>query len=387
MTEAQRKANAAAKAAADRARAKAKAEADAREKARAEANAEAQRRARARAEEQKAEQAEAAARAAKEAKARADASEAERVKREKDKAAADKAKDKIDDPTAYKNNIDIFKAYLSLINIDVAAEENQGWIQELFNIAKPQMDAGVDQSIIPDLILKSGKAPTQFASRFSAMLKANKDALEGGFEAPYSSISNYITAENEYRSRLLSVPEFKKYAKTDSIKKFIEGGNSIGEVEDRINNALFAVKGADAGLKEQIKKFFPAANDEDLADALLTGTTDALTQRQRFGQAEILTEAVTAGINLASDVSELQKRGVTRATAAKGLKQVASEKAGIQQAARMFGQAAPSQLELEQEALNLGDSDSANRLRSQARAQFAGQSGVTTGSLSRKKQV
>ena len=292
-----------------------------------------------------------------------------------------------DELTAYKNNIDVFKAYLSLINIDVAAKENQGWIQELFNIAKPQMDAGVNQSIIPDFILKSDKAPKQFTSRFSAMLKANEDAIKGGFEVPYSSISDYITAENEYRSRLLAVPEFKKYAKTDSIKKFIEGGNSIGEVEDRINNALFAVKGADAGLKEQIKKFFPAATDEDLADSLLTGTTDALTQKQRFGQAEILTEAASAGISLASDVSELQKRGVTREVAAKGLKQVARERSGIQQASRMFGGTAPTQAELEEEALNLGESDSANRLRSQARAQFAGQSGITTGSLGRKRQI
>jgi hypothetical protein len=292
-----------------------------------------------------------------------------------------------DELTAYKNNIDVFKAYLSLLNFDVNARENQSWIQALFNISKPQIDAGIDAAIVPDLILKSGKAPKEFTERFSAMLKANEDALKGGFEAPYSSISDYITAENEYRSRLLAVPEFKKYAKTDSIKRFIESGNSIGEVEDRINNALFAVKGADAGLKQQIKKFFPAATDEDLADALLTGTTDALTQKQRFGQAEILTEAATAGISLASDVSELQKRGVTREVAAKGLKQVARERGGIQQASRMFGGQGLTQAELEEEALNLGESESANRLRSQARAQFGGSSGITTGSLGRKKQV
>ena len=292
-----------------------------------------------------------------------------------------------DELTAYKYNVDVFKAYLSLLNFDVNAAENQGWIQELFNASKPQVDAGIDASVVPDLILKSDKAPKQFKNRFSAMLKANEDAVKGGFEAPYSSISDYITAENEYRSRLLAVPEFKKYAKTDSIKKFIESGNSIGEVEDRINNALFAVKGADAGLKEQIKKFFPAATDEDLADALLTGTTDALTQKQRFGQAEILTEAVTAGIDLASDVSELQKRGVTREIAAKGLTQVAREKAGIQQAARTFGQQGPSQAELEQEALLGTESKAARQLRSQARAQFGGQTGIVTGSLGRKKQV
>lgn len=292
-----------------------------------------------------------------------------------------------DELAGYNYNIDVFKAYLSLLNFDVNAQENQGWIQELFNVSKPQVDAGIDAAVIPDLVLKSGKAPAQFQQRFSAMLKANQDAIASGIEAPFISISDYITTENEYRSKLLAVPEFKKYAKTDSIKKFIENGNSIVEVENRINNALFAVKGADAGLKEQIKKFFPAATDEDLADALLTGTTDALSQKQKFGQAEILTEAATAGISLASDVSELQKRGVTREVAAKGLKQVSRERTGIQQAARTFGTQAPTQAELEQEALNLGESDSAKRLRSQARAQFAGQTGIITGSLGRKRQV
>jgi len=293
-----------------------------------------------------------------------------------------------DELTAYKNNIDVFKAYLSLINIDINAKENQGWIKKLFNLAKPQIDAGIDQSIIPDLILKSDKAPEEFTNRFSAMTKANKDAIKGGFEVPYSSISDYITAENEYRSRLLAVPEFKKYAKTDNIKKFIEGGNSIGEVEDRINNALFAVKGADAGLKEQIKKFFPAATDEDLADSLLTGKTDALAQKQKFGAAEIAASAKLAAYTPTLNLEDLAKQGVTRERALKGFQQVARESAGIRQASSIFGGKAPTQAELEAEALGTGaESISAKRLRSQARSQFAGQSGITTGSLSRKRQL
>jgi hypothetical protein len=45
------------------------------------------------------------------------------------------------------------------------------------------------------------------------------------------------------------------------------------------------------------------------------------------------------------------------------------------------------QTELEKEALLGQTSKTRKRLESQARAQFGGQSGITTGSLGRKKQV
>jgi hypothetical protein len=54
----------------------------------------------------------------------------------------------------------------------------------------------------------------------------------------------------------------------------------------------------------------------------------------------------------------------------------------------MFGGEAPTQAQLEAEALGTGvETTATKRLRSQARSQFAGQSGITTGSLSRKRQV
>lgn len=289
-------------------------------------------------------------------------------------------------------NIDIFKSVIGLM-FDVEAKENQAWINAAFNWAKPKVDVGINVDLIPDMLLKSDAAKEPgmavFYNRFSSMINANKRATDRGVEVPYTTIDEYVRSERDYQKAVRSRTGFEEFATIDSIKKFIDNDTSVQEVTDRIDNAFYAVRTADETLKNEIKKMFPSASDADLAKTLVTGNVDALTGAQKIGQASIQAAATTLGYGgIASNVSELQKQGVTRETALKGFQQVSRERSGIQQAARMFGTEAPTQAELEAEALGTaGESTSAKRLRSQARAQFAGQSGITTGSLSKKRQT
>ena len=289
-------------------------------------------------------------------------------------------------------NIDIFKSVLSLM-FDVEAPENQRWITAAFNWAKPKIDAGVSDALIPDMLLRSdaAKEPAMkpFYDRFSSMIAANERARAANKEIPYDTISNYVQAEKDYAKAVNGRTGFGEFATTDNIKKFIDNDLSVQEVTDRIDNAFYAVRNADETLKNEIKKMFPSATDADLARTLVTGNVDALTGAQKIGEAGINAAATTIGYGgIASNVSDLQKQGVTRATALKGFQQVARERGGIQQASSMFGGTGPTQAELEAEALGTGgESAAAKRLRSQARAQFGGSSGITTGSLGRKKQV
>jgi hypothetical protein len=288
-------------------------------------------------------------------------------------------------------NIDVFKSVLGLM-FDVNAPENQAWINAAFNWSKPKVDNGVDMSLIPDMLLKSdaAKEPAMapFYNRFSSMINANKRAQERNTEVPYTTISEYVQSERDFQKAVRGRAGFEEFASMDNIKKFIDTDLSVQEVTDRIDNAFYAVRTADETLKNEIKKMFPSANDSDLAKALITGNTDALTGAQKIGEANIMAAATTIGYGgIASNVSELQKQGVTRETALKGFQQVSRERSGIQQASRMFGEQGPTQKELEAEALTGTESASAKRLRSQARAQFGGQTGITTGSLGRKKQV
>jgi hypothetical protein len=154
--------------------------------------------------------------------------------------------------------------------------------------------------------------------------------------------------------------------------------------------AVERVQNADPALKRQLNQMYPGISDTDLARSLLLGSEGSQFLKTRLGQAEILAEASTADITLQSSAAELEAQGVTREQAAKGLQKVATQKAGLEQASRMFGdEVSPDTIQKELEAENLlGQVSTRNkRLSSQARAQFGGQSGITTKSLSGKSQV
>jgi hypothetical protein len=132
---------------------------------------------------------------------------------------------------------------------------------------------------------------------------------------------------------------------------------------------------------------YPGISDTDLARSLLMGDEGSQYLKTRIGQAEILAEADTAGLSLQTSAAELEARGVNRDQAAKGLSKIAEQRGGYQEAARIYGDnvdAAGLQKELESENLLGQTSARTKRLASQARGAFAEQTGIRTGSLSRK---
>lgn len=161
---------------------------------------------------------------------------------------------------------------------------------------------------------------------------------------------------------------------------------SPAELSARFSVAYDRVQSADPALKNQLRAMYPGISDNDLARSLLMGADGSQYLQKKIGQAEILAEADIAGINLKSSAEELQARGVTREKAAAGLQAVAQYKTGLESSARTFGETVSPdtiQKELESEVL-LGQQSARNkRLASQARAEFGGQSGITTGSLRR----
>lgn len=266
------------------------------------------------------------------------------------------------------------------------------WVKSLYNVAKKYIDSNMvdpgDKDTLYELILTDTSSPElePFRQRFSVFLD-DINAAKAGAVRKFDDISQYVGLEREYSKVLNSKPGFSSIATVDNIKKFMTGKNSVQEISDRIDNAYFAINTADQALKDQIKEQFPSITEEDLARSLVTGDLDSVQQKIKFGAAGIAASAKVAGIKAQSDLEDLAKQGVTRESALKGFQQVAREQTGIQQAARTFGAKAPTQMELEAEALTGAESKTARQLRSQARAQFSGQTGIVTGSLGRKKQV
>lgn len=290
---------------------------------------------------------------------------------------------------AYADEVAFGKIFAQLTGIDPA---KNSWVNSLYSVAKKYVDTNLvsyNDPTIYDLVLTDTESPelAGFRDRFSVYLDQRNEAIAKGTKPEFQSISEYTQTEKAYASVLRSKPAFADLATDENIKKFISGKTSVDEVQARIDNAYAAIYTADQALKDQIKEQFPSLNDDDLAKSLVTGSTDSVQQKIKFGAAGIAASAKLAGIQTQSDLEDLAKQGVTREGALKGFQQVAREQTGIQQAARTFGAQAPTQKELETEALTGAESASAKRLRSQARAQFGGQTGIVTGSLGRKKQV
>jgi hypothetical protein len=290
---------------------------------------------------------------------------------------------------AYADEVAFGRVFSQLTGID---PKKNKWVNSLYAVAKKYVDTNLvayNDPTLYDLILTDTESPelAGFRNRFSVYLDQRNEAISKGTIPEFSTISDYVQTEKAYASVLRSKPAFADLATDENIKKFISGKTSVDEVQARIDNAYAAIYTADQALKDQIKEQFPSLNDDDLARSLVTGSTDSVQQKIKFGAAGIAASAKLAGIQTQSDLEDLAKQGVTREGALKGFQQVARERGGIQQASRMFGGTAPTQKELEAEALTDVESASANRLRSQARAQFGGSSGITTGSLGRKRQV
>lgn len=309
------------------------------------------------------------------------------------KAADDKkAEDAKEAAQGFKDAENFSSIFKGLTGIDPVANP---WVGSLYSVGKKFVDGGQIEFQDPNifnLILNDTTSPELqgFRDRFSAYLTVRNERSAAGKPVGegFGNIAEFTRLEGEYQKALESRPAFKGLATQDNIKKFITGITSVQEVQDRIDNAYFAITTADDALKEQIRKQFPTLNDDDLALTLVTGNTDAVEQKIKFGAAAIGASAKLAGLTPASNIEQLSRQGVSREKALTGFQAVARERGGIQQASRMFGGEAPTQAELEAEALGTGvETTATKRLRSQARSQFAGQSGITTGSLGRKRQV
>ena len=206
---------------------------------------------------------------------------------------------------------------------------------------------------------------------------------------PVLTEAEYLYNERAYTETLKSY-QMGDLATISNFADFIGKDVSPVELSQRFSMAVEKVQKADPALKRQLNKMYPGISDTDLARSLLLGSEGSQFLKTRLGQAEILAEASTADITLQTSAAELEAQGVTREQAAKGLQKVATQKSGLQQASRMFGdEVSPDTIQKELEAENLlGQVSTRNkRLSSQARAQFGGQSGITTKSLSGKSQV
>lgn len=268
--------------------------------------------------------------------------------------------------------------------------EEQAWINEFYDLAKPMVDLNMSPEGIPEAVLYSGKAPKKFAERFSGALELQRKKLAG--ENVYvPSIAEYVAGEEEYMSLVKSFG-MNDLASKQTYGKITGSAISVKETRDRIQEAVSRVNALDQNVKDQLKTEFPSLQESDMAQAILTGPDGIQNLKSKIQRAGVKAGAAAAGLTMQTSLDQLSNLSYEQASA--GFQQVANaaktSTAGIQQAGKMFGDqisATEYQSELEKEALLGQTSQRTKRLQSQARAQFGGQSGIVTGSLGRKKQI
>ena len=282
-------------------------------------------------------------------------------------------------------NYDVFKSELA-VAFGSFGPNDDSWIREIFNAGQSRMNDGVSAGTIPDLLLDD-PALVNYRSRFKGLLDLRERAKTQ--KVSYlPTIAEYVAAERA-NTELLQRYGLNNLANQKTLDAIFAGDVSTTELEERIITGYNAIENADSALKQQLAAEFPTLGNADFLEAILSGNEGAKVLQQKVARAGIAAEAATAGIKSQLGAEELRRSGVTREQARQGFQQVAQQKTGIEQAGRIFGdvEVGTLQAELEKEALLGQTSKRTKALASQARAQFGGQSGIVTGSLSRRRQI
>lgn len=204
--------------------------------------------------------------------------------------------------------------------------------------------------------------------------------------------AEYISTERAYDEVLASYGA-KDFSTLDNKSKWISGNVSGYELSQRFgvayNKVTSAVSGDDKALLGELRKMYPGVTDMELTKTLLLGKDGSEYLKSKLTLADIKAAETETGLPSALGAGYLASQGVSREVARAGLSKVSMQNQGIQSAAAMFNeQTSPDELQKELESENvLGTQAGAKtkKLASQARAQFKGQSGITTGSLKKTR--
>lgn len=204
------------------------------------------------------------------------------------------------------------------------------------------------------------------------------------------SEAEYLYQEKMYTETLAAYGA-SDLGSRENYARFISNDVSPNELNQRFTAAYTRVQNAvnsnDKALVDELKRMYPGVTDSELAKSLLLGTEGSQYLKNRINIAEVRAAETETGIKSALGAEFLSSQGIGRAEARAGLAKTAAMQTGIQEQARRFGEQDVQglQQELERENLLGQQSVKSKRLASQARAEFAGQTGIRTGSLSRKK--
>ena len=281
---------------------------------------------------------------------------------------------------------EVFKA--SFANLFANVNNEDSWMRQMYAVSQNLYKTGFTTVDLPDQLLNDTSEATRlYRERFSGITELKRRQAAGESISYIPSVAQYAEMSKQMKQDLTALG-LNSIATDAAIGKIIGADVDYTEFTKRVDTAFKAIDNADQWLKAELATNYGSLSRQDLALGLLGGKEGSEALKKKIEVAGIRAGAAEFGLQTQMDAGEISRMGVDRASARQGYQKTRNELSGITQASSMFGKKGINlEAELEQENVLGRESSSVKSLRSQARSQFQGSSGIAQGSLGRKKQI
>ena len=291
-------------------------------------------------------------------------------------------------------------------NADIFAEDTRRRIEResAYNILNTELASRGLSALEETLkgLIQSGASEDQYSIElrntpaYKARFSANEARIAKGLTA--LDPATYIGLEDKYQTimRNYGMPE-SYYAKDSTGKQagfdqFIANDVSSAELEDRILTAQNRVLKANPEVSQMLKTYYPDITNGDILAYTLDPKNALNAIKQKVTAAEIGGAALQAGLMTDQQRAEaLRAAGVSGQLASQNYGTIAQLAQRGSQLADIYNQGPYGQTQAENEMFNLaGQTDAANKrkkLTALETAAFSGQSGSSSGALSRDRAI
>ena len=249
-----------------------------------------------------------------------------------------------------------------------------------------ELDAFIE-SIITDVKIGPELAKIKLREQptYQARFAGNKGRVAKGFNA--LTEAQYLQQETDY-AQTLSSYGVGQLSSRSQFSTLIENNTSVTEVGRRLNASVRRVKNADPTILENLKRLYPTITDTDIVSYFLkpVETIEELERKTTVAEIGATAQQYQMKENGLAKFEDLQRYGVTLASARAGYSTIAEELPGATKLGNVYRETGITYGQTEAEAEQFKDSAEAKRKKQKLieteKASFKGSAGVGDAGLS-----
>jgi hypothetical protein len=283
-----------------------------------------------------------------------------------------------------------------------ASLEAQGAARSAYALLLSEFSRYGLESLVSPLqdLIKQGLSGAEFqialrnTDAYQKRFAGNTDRIKKGLVA--LSPGEYLALEDQYQNIMRNYGLPASYYTKDSIgtqagfNKLIANDVSAVELEERVLTAQKRVLDAAPEVKTALRQFYPDITNGDILAYTLDPEKGLEEVKRKVTAAEIGGAALGAGLTTSlTDAEYLRRYGVTKETAQRGYEIIGSGLQRGRQLADIYQQPDYTQAVAEEEVFNLPGQTESQQKRKKIigleKAEFGGQTGMTSGALSRDR--